>query len=203
MVDTSFEPDAAATTVAKLKSRWSLGAVLVELYALYRGRQARVSAALKLTAADVDHVVTETEFHARLRAPRLRQRQAYRKDKPSARQSLRAQPQTSSAEPQSRVPTEEAMQFHPVRRLSSGSIDYEFYHRRAALLRAQTMTGLLKNDHRVGGSLLAITVVLAALALAWFLNALAGWVSATAATMPPEAASPEPRVTCADMSCRR
>jgi len=60
------------------------------------------------------------------------------------------------------------MQFEPVRRLASGSIDYEFYHRRAVFIRSSTIAAAFKDNRDILMLLLAIASV--ALALTWLLH---------------------------------
>jgi hypothetical protein len=53
------------------------------------------------------------------------------------------------------------MQFETIRRRIDGSIDYNFYHRRAAALRAKSMTGPLLGGARVvaGGRMVAALIL--------------------------------------------
>jgi hypothetical protein len=60
------------------------------------------------------------------------------------------------------------MESDPVRRLPSGSIDYEFYHHRAAFMRANTIAAILRNRRQV---FLLLAVAGFALALTWLLRA--------------------------------
>ncbi len=63
------------------------------------------------------------------------------------------------------------MQPDPVRRLPSGSIDYEFYHHRAAFMRANTVVTVFRNRRRV---FLLLAAASFALALTWLLRAPVG-----------------------------
>jgi hypothetical protein len=54
------------------------------------------------------------------------------------------------------------MQFETIRRRTDGSIDYNFYHRRATALRAKAMTGSLPGGARV----MTVGLIVAALILA-------------------------------------
>jgi hypothetical protein len=60
------------------------------------------------------------------------------------------------------------MQSDPVRRLPSGSIDYEFYHRRAAFIRANTIAAVFNNRRQV---FLLLAAASFALALTWLSRA--------------------------------
>ena len=57
------------------------------------------------------------------------------------------------------------MQTEPIRRRTDGSIDYVFYHKRAAMLRAETASDVFKGLSAIKRPLALVAVLAAAFAI--------------------------------------